>query len=141
MGFSTYPRHTTDSLNFQPYQIVCLQHDNRLLYAEVIQTIEPRKTCWVRPLALKQVSIAESTLDLNALSWDAQVYDLRQGSDLLLPISLFRLAMDTEVLEVLDQLHELPVISDAAIAAQAIHRQLNQLVQEICQAYPTAFQQ
>ena len=31
--------------NFQPSQIVCLEHGNTCLYAEVIQVLEERQMC------------------------------------------------------------------------------------------------
>jgi len=42
-----------DSLpSFAPYQIVCLEHQQSYLYGEVIQVIESKNLCWMRPLLL-----------------------------------------------------------------------------------------
>ena len=81
-------------LCFKPHQIVCLESYDERLYGEVIQIIEQRQTCWVRPLIMvqKQVMIA----------------DLRSSSDLILPLCLFRSCFDTEIIPFLTQLHQSP---------------------------------
>lgn len=59
-------------VNFQPGQIVSLEHGDRNLYAEVIQVVLSRRLCWVRPLLLVTYT-PEPTI----------IIDLRDGSDLL----------------------------------------------------------
>ncbi|BAZ66592.1 hypothetical protein NIES4106_13440 [Fischerella sp. NIES-4106] len=80
------------TLNFQPGQIVSLEHDDSKLYAEVIQVVISRNLCWVRPLLLL-VNSSEPPL----------INDLRETSDLLWPLDLFRPALDTEVISILSQ--------------------------------------
>ncbi len=125
---------STDSTHsFQPSQIVCLEHDSSRLYAEVVQVAEPRQVCWVRPLAL---ITGDPAIAVESLL--GELHDLRQGSDLLLPISLFRLAIDTEVMPVLAQLY-----SDhpAAIrkTGQTNHQHLSQFVRQVCLAHRSLF--
>ncbi|WP_144053311.1 hypothetical protein [Xenococcus sp. PCC 7305] len=80
-------------VTFKPNQIVCLGFQDKCLYGEVIQTIEQRQTCWVRPILMVQQE------DL--------VWDLRSSSDLILPLCLFRPCFDTEILPLFTQLNQL----------------------------------
>ncbi|MCY7282736.1 MAG: hypothetical protein LH679_04680 [Cyanobacteria bacterium CAN_BIN43] len=86
---------------FQDGQIIYLQHEALRLYAETIQIIKTRKLCWARPLALIQLPAERYSDRYEAL----MLHDLRQGSDLLLPISLFQIALDTETIPVITQLN------------------------------------
>lgn len=86
---------------FQDGQIIYLQHETLRLYAETIQIIKTRKLCWARPLALIQLPAERYSDRYEAL----MLHDLRQGSDLLLPISLFQIALDTETIPVITQLN------------------------------------
>ncbi len=80
--------------DFQPRQIVCLEHQDSCLYAEIIQVVESRQVGWVRPLLLAEYADSENLL----------LYDLRASADLLWPIALFHPALDTEVMPLLVQL-------------------------------------
>ncbi len=130
----TLPENSISSARFfQPCQIVCLEHGSSRLYAEVVQVAEPRRVCWVRPLAL--------IMGNPAIALEAQfpeLHDLRQGSDLLLPIALFRLAIDTEVMPVLTHLYS---DNSAAISktGQTNHQHLSQFVRQVCLAHRSLF--
>lgn len=113
--------------NFQSSQIICLEFGSRCLYAEVIQVVPARQLCWTRPLML--VTLLS---DVNLL------FDLRDGSDLILPLSLFRAAFDTEVIPFLTDLHSLENQSQDGISA---YRQLRNFLSEVCEAYPQVFEQ
>ncbi|MGV0024134.1 hypothetical protein [Phormidesmis priestleyi] len=136
MDFASQHADSKDrSSYFQPSQIVCLEHEATRLYAEVVQIIEARYLCWARPLVL----ITESDLEDSHQPIDLQnLYDLRQGADLLLPTVLFRQALDTEVIPLLSQLYGLEgeAKGQQAIAA---HQSLHQLIRQICQTHPDAF--
>lgn len=41
-----------DTATFQPFQILCLEHEYTALYVELIETLMERKQVWVRPIAL-----------------------------------------------------------------------------------------
>lgn len=86
---------------FQDGQIIYLQHETMRLYAETIQIVNTRKLCWARPLALIQLSDEPDSDRHKSLI----LHDLRQGSDLLLPISLFQIALDTDAIPVITQLN------------------------------------
>lgn len=43
----------TQSSQFQSRQILCLEHGQSRLYAEVIQVVQDRPVCWLRPLILE----------------------------------------------------------------------------------------
>jgi hypothetical protein len=110
-----------DINQFQPGQIVSLEHDTKRLYAEVIQVVVSRQLCWVRPLLLVAF-IEEPPI----------ITDLRDASDLLWSINLFQPALDTEVITLLSEIfakepkHELD--SDAK-------EQLNQFLHFFWQAH------
>ncbi len=116
---------------FEPRQIVCLEHDNTRLYAEVIQIVTSRQICWARPLML-------ATMDRYCspgLSTD-NIYDLRQGADLLLPITLFSAALDTEVIPLLMYL-DTPERQPPD--KTGVNKQLRLFVRQVWEAYPQAF--
>jgi hypothetical protein len=143
-----------DLSHIQPAQILCLEHENSSLYAEVIQVITARRLCWVRPLLLRQMS------DRNQLhpsftdaSESVSLHDLRQSPDLICPAGLFRAALDTEVIPllVLVQLEEAKIAvedSDRLTSSEhssehqpSAHQLVRALIQQIWQAHPEAFQQ
>ncbi|MGE5656018.1 MAG: hypothetical protein ACM37W_05335 [Actinomycetota bacterium] len=126
--------------DFGPGQVVCLEYGGLCLYAEAIQVVAARQVCWVRPLMLV-TSVSEGN---QVSQWQSQeaaqrfLWDLRDGADLLWPVSLFRAALDTEVIPLLTQLHSLGSEGKDATAA---HQELRHFVGQVWQAYPSAFQQ
>jgi hypothetical protein len=130
---------------FQPCQIVCLESEQQFLYAEVVQTVEGRQICWVRPLLLTEgVTDRCLRLDPNAAvlpedNGTGHWLDLRNSSDLLLPAPLFRAAFDTEVLPLLTLLYRTEPHLDADTQARA-HAQLSQFVRQIWRSQPDQFQ-
>ncbi len=84
-------------MSFRSNQIICIDRSpNLLLLAEVIQMVPERQRCWARPLALAQVEDYKLKL----------LHDLREASQLILPTSFFREALDTEVLPVMTELFQ-----------------------------------
>jgi len=122
------------ALNFKPGQIVSLECGDACLHSEVIQVVEARQVCWVRPLMLV---VLRSGKDLSA-QWSQEytLSDLRDGADLLWPGSLFRAALDTEVISLLTQLQSLD--SEKKDGARA-SRQLRDFVDRVWEAFPSAF--
>lgn len=123
---------------FQDGQIIYLQHETMRLYAETIQVIKPRQLCWARPLALVQLP-DEPGIDLYR---PLILQDLRQGSDLLLPISLFHIALDVDAIPVITQLNAPK--SDLPIELLLDSRQLSlpllqAFVQQVWQAHSEHF--
>lgn len=137
MGFSSESLPHSTANTFQPCQIVCLEQGASRLYAEVVQTVEGRQVCWVRPLLLS-ITPAEA-IDLPEQDL-IQVHDLRQGSDLLLPLVLFRSAFDLEVIPLLTHLYTAEQNLDQAKQDRTGHHQLSQFVQQVWQAHPEVFQ-
>ena len=125
---------------FQPCQIVCLQHESGCLYAEVVQIIESRRLCWVRPLMLMLQPV--ETLTWGDTFWErSDCYDLRQDSDLLLPITLFRAALDSEVLPWLADLY----VDDRVLLGQSDYQKrgaglFRTFIQQVWQANAAIFQ-
>ena len=121
--------------NFQPCQIVCLEHENTRLYAEIIQVVDTRQVCWVRPLMLT-VLPQEAADSLHPSLERPILYDLHQSADLVWPIALFRPALDTEVIPFLVRLDDpdtpLEKNSDA-------NKQLSCFVRQVWQAYKSEF--
>ncbi|GAA6616350.1 hypothetical protein [Scytonema sp. NUACC26] len=106
-----------DRPNFQPGQIVSLEHGNAKLYAEVIQVVTSRQLCWVRPLLL--VTFTQE---------DSLITDLRDASDLLWSIGLFQPALDVEVIGLLSQvLGKEPKPGHDTIAKQQLNQFLHQI--------------
>lgn len=140
MGFSLNHECGTHAVpHFQPSQIVGLEHETSCLYAEVVQMIESRQSCWVRPLVLVLQSVENQTGNAT-LSGESEWYDLRQGSDLLLPLTLFRVALDVEVLPWLTNLYtnDDSLASDSDQEARG-HQLLREFIQQIWQAHPEVF--
>ncbi|WP_413175189.1 hypothetical protein [Anabaena azotica] len=106
--------------NFQPGQILSLDYGHRNLYAEVIQVVISRDLCWVRPLML-----------VNLIQEVPYITDLRDASDLLWPVHLFRPALDTEVISFLGDLLPKEPKADNNVAAQ---QQLHQFIYQFWQA-------
>ena len=113
--------------DFQPRQIVCLEHEGTRLYAEVIQVVESRQVCWVRPLLLVAFT------DFKYPSIAPPLYDLRPSADLLWPLTLFRPALDTEVMPLVQLLVQEPPLESDSAAQQ----QLNQFLYQVWQAHQT----
>jgi hypothetical protein len=132
-------------LDFQPSHIVCLDERSARLYAEVIQIVADRQVAWVRPIALLEAK-KEADLLPQAVALDSDqlnVYDLRQGADLLCPLSLFRTGLDTEVIPVLMALGSPKTETDLTLASashQSQHRQLQAFLRRLWQENPNAFQ-
>ncbi|MDY7012931.1 MAG: hypothetical protein SVX43_04895 [Cyanobacteriota bacterium] len=114
--------NSTSSLpEFKPCQIVCLEYGATCLYAETIQVIPQRQMCWVRPLVLARSLPTTAT---------HEIYDLRHAADLVWPIALFRPALDTEAIPLLEQLNTLGAIgTDIRAARQQLHAFLQQVWQ------------
>lgn len=117
-------------VDFKPSQIVCLEHQEKRLYAEVIQVVESRQVAWVRPLMLV-VSLSDR-LDSESFT----LYDLRQGADLLWPSNLFRPALDTEVLPLFTHLQ---ISKNQGENQQLAHQQLQRFVHQVWQDYEGKF--
>jgi hypothetical protein len=116
-------------IEFRASQIVFLEHEDSRLYAEVVQFVESRQLCWVRPIALV------TDLDRDWTVYDRLTFqDLRDGSDLMCPATLFREALDLEVLPLLDRLYRLETDKP-----QLSHQNLHRFIQQIWSAHPEAF--
>ncbi len=122
--------------SFEPNQIVCVEQGDTKLFAEVIQVSEIRPVSWIRPLLM-----CSAPLDWNRseTSWQeelaAQVYDLREGTDLLWPLELQRAALDTEVVPLLTKLST----HKAQSGDRSAHQCLQAFIRQVWQAYPNAF--
>ncbi|MGG6269717.1 hypothetical protein ACQ4M3_34720 [Leptolyngbya sp. AN03gr2] len=118
-----------DFQQFHSSQIVFLEHNGARLYAEVVQFVESRGLCWVRPIAL--VTSDGDWTDGDRLT----LQDLQDGSDLMCPAVLFREALDMEVLPVLARLG-----AESKERNPLSHRHLHQFIQQIWQARPEVFE-
>ena len=149
------------STEFQPNQILYLQHQATRLYAELIQIVPERQLAWVRPLALLELcdrpdgqpadfALQVDDFQSNTCQTDdsaprSRLDDLRQGSDLLCPLSLFRTALDVEVVPVLMVLETFKPQSDAIASltsgiSPTAHRRFQEFVRCLWQTQPQAFQ-
>lgn len=150
----------TQSSQFQPRQILCLEQGQSRLYAEVIQVVADRPVCWLRPLVLEVMATEQSrsmptelveeeavigTGMVSALSDRPQkqpiqpqpkTYDLRLSSDLLMPPALFRHAFDTELIPLLDQINSTEF---NLVEAQTAHQLLRDFIQQVWQNHREVF--
>ncbi|MGG6293166.1 hypothetical protein ACQ4M4_01990 [Leptolyngbya sp. AN02str] len=122
------------------HAILCVDLATDRLFSEVIQEAENRPFYWVRPLIL-QIGLDADQMQLNQSvyepdSWDYTVYDVRQSADLILPRSLFRPALDTEVLPLMTQLHS---PKHTMIGDRLAKEQMHQFVQHLWRTFPHAF--
>lgn len=85
-------------IKFKAGQIICLDLDRLHLFAETIDTIKISDRCWVKPLAIARSSSESFELEF--------LHDLRDTAQLILPIDLFRYALDTEILPLISQLFD-----------------------------------
>jgi hypothetical protein len=93
------------TVEFKTDQIVCIdlpkdrlcQNENLHLFAEVIDNIPTSSRCWARPLAIAKSNPENFELEF--------LHDLRDTSQLILPTSFFRYALDTEVLPLISKLY------------------------------------
>ena len=115
---------------FTSHQIVCIEGKTAFLYSEVIQVIIERQLCWARPLLLAEFSNAATT-PLDHFPPTGKIIDLREGADLLLPISLFRSALDTEIIPLITQLNS---IDSSTKDRQIASKQLNIFIHQVWQA-------
>ncbi|MCU0568979.1 MAG: hypothetical protein MUF49_20565 [Oculatellaceae cyanobacterium Prado106] len=146
----------------QSGQIVYLEQGDTRLYADVIQVVQERQLCWARPLALLMTQPADFPEDSLSSEPETQsgveagrsptfphifrpkegceniaLYDLRQGSDLLMPLSLFHIALDTEVIPVLAQLGQpkQEAVSSSS-ESQITHRLLQDFIGQVWRSRP-----
>jgi len=119
----------------QLHTILCVEHENCCLYAEMIQLAECRPLYWVRPIALR-VALPPSPYPKEVLDDKFTLHDLRQEVDLLLPCCLFRSAFDTEFLPLLVALSSQEQKNNGD---RPHHERLRHFISGICQAYPDAF--
>jgi hypothetical protein len=125
--------------NFQPCQIVFLEHENARLYAEVIQVVTARQICWVRPLMLAVFGgdRAELLHLWQGAPTEPTLHDLRESADLLWPANLFQPALDTEVIPLISQLSDLD--GNSSVAARLAHQHLSHFVRQVWQAHQSDF--
>ena len=118
-----------DSLpSFAPYQIVCLEHQQSYLYGEVIQVIESKNLCWMRPLLLAVFPRVVGTVD-NFLE-AKELLDLIFTSDVAYPVALFRPALDTEVIPLIGQLE---ILDETKEPNSSSKQKLRQFLEQIWQ--------
>jgi hypothetical protein len=133
------------SLNFKPGQIVGLNHHNSCLYAEVIQVVEVRDVCWVRPLMLIEGLSEHPEDNISSFGFTPESFilsDLRQSPDLIWPTRLFKAALDTEVITFLAQLEAPEVNSPGVKRVNAVyaHQQLQDFIAQVWRAYTHVFE-
>jgi hypothetical protein len=120
---------TTTNCLFIPQQIVYLSHKNHRLYCEVIQVVESRQLCWVRPLFL--VDMGKEVEIYSQFFTSKLLMDVRSTSDLLYPITLFKAALDTEVIPLLTQLKtETSISNNNQIAKDKLRQFITKIWQD-----------
>jgi hypothetical protein len=128
-------------LPLRPSEFACLEHQDTLLYTEIIQVVEKRHRYWARPVLLCEGLTQEDKLAESLPT----VYDVRSCSDLLWPRSLFRSVLDTELIPLLTCLDaelEAPFISTKTLPIHLVEarQKLQQFTQRLWRVHPEAFQ-
>ncbi len=110
---------------FTPQQVVCIEQGSLRLFAEVVQMVALRSRCWARPLALAEVVPESLQLALR--------YDLRESSHLLLPATVFRAALDVELIPLMTALFhpEKPGSGEASQAESATRQALHGFIRDL----------
>lgn len=119
----------------QACEILCIEHNDTCLYAELVQNIESRQLYWVRPIVLL-VEPQPLTPNDPLENQESAVYNLQGGADLLFPNQLFRRTLDTELIPLLAQLTEIKQPFDGDRLA---HHQLQQFIKHVWQTHPDLF--
>ncbi len=123
-------QYSQDSARFTSHQIVCIEARKAFLYSEVIQVVVERQSCWARPLLMVKFNDTDPRL-INYLITREQIVDLRESSDLLLPIGFFRPALDTEIIPLISQLNNLDLSPKRQqVASEYLNRFIKQVWQE-----------
>ncbi len=122
------------SSTFQRHQIICLEDDDGRLYGEVIDVISQRQLLWARPLVLVQGLIAADWEH----AWESHelhkhLTDLREAAHLLLPLHLFRPALDMEVLPLLGYLAQTEELSTTKPPEAPAASQMRQFIDQVWQ--------
>jgi hypothetical protein len=124
---------------FVPNQIVCIESGPSWLFGEMVQHVTARHQCWVRPLVLAIALDTPSRVEtIGGTGWEW--YDLREGSDLLLPERLWREALDMEVLPLMALLYQAEDKPEVgAPRSQVARQQLHGFVRQVCATQPEIF--
>ena len=118
--------------NFVKNQIVCLEGKNKSLFCEVIDTIDDRCLCWVRPVIL--VDYKNQTSDFYHNN-KQDIHDLRFTSDLLWKIDDFRVVFDTEYLDFFVTLQDFEFEETQLTLA---NKKLRTFIKELCEKNKSA---
>ncbi|MFQ3616866.1 MAG: hypothetical protein SNJ57_02160 [Cyanobacteriota bacterium] len=148
---------TFQSCEFQSSEIVCIEHEEVRLYAEVIQLSETRPVCWLRPLLLVTLNAEDCSTACHVIASPASgpsfgrsptaaeidrveidsIVDLRGGADLLLPTVLMRHALDVELIPLWSALHSR---KPEDRGERLVQNPLHSFTQRLWTAYPTIFE-
>ena len=123
---------TNPNLLFTVNQIICLEHQYTFLYGEVIQLLPERRLCWFRPMCMTKDDFSGTINDASS-----DLINLESCSDLLWPMSLFRPALDTEVISFLHLLSNDAAESSVYEGSSSQH--LNKFIQQVWQANKDKF--
>lgn len=101
------------------YPVVLIHKEGACLCSELIQTVQDRNICWVRPLAL--------LLDENHDEAGYLPIDVRNGPDVLCPAPLVQPALDVEWVSILHNLDKTATPCDFSQANQHLRLFLSDL--------------
>lgn len=105
-------------MSFSIYPIVFINHKGTSLYGELVQTVESRNLCWLRPLLLHA-----SDGDSEASS----VVNLRNGPDVICSNQIIQPVLDTDWLDLSSKLCE----GDEACSFSQANQHLRQFLQTL----------
>ena len=100
------------------YQIVFLEKGDMCLYGELIQQIENRNTCWLRPLSLRLKELETG---------EVQLLDLGNGPDIICAGNQIKPVLDTEWIALQQDMAKHKVTCDYSEANQYLRQFLENL--------------
>ncbi|MDB9527552.1 hypothetical protein PN498_16255 [Oscillatoria sp. CS-180] len=100
------------------YQVIFIESQTARLYGELVQRIEDRNTCWLRPLSLCIEDAETGQISL---------LDVRDGPDVICSNDLVQPASDTDWIYLADSLSKAQQTCDYAEANQHLRQFLAKL--------------
>jgi hypothetical protein len=106
-------------MDFGAYQIVFIETGKMRLYGELVQQIETRNTCWLRPLSLQLQTLETGEVHL---------LDVGNGPDIICAGDQIQPVLDTDWITLQEDMAKNPLKCDYAEANQHLRQFLATLL-------------
>lgn len=105
-------------MGFAAYQIVFIEKGETRLYGELVQQVETRNTCWLRPLSLQL-----KQLETGEIHW----LDVGNGPDIICASDQIQPALDTDWIKLQEAMARKKLKCDYSEANQYLRQFLESL--------------